>query len=139
MKDQDLVNALRACSRTNCSACPQNGKYRRLDIRCITDIERQAADVIEAQAKEIEKLRGYVPRWIPVEERLPETQGWYHVAIRDEKTKRIAVELDLYAVETAKNCGHEIGFCKDGRWYGREKVIAWMPLPEPPEVERSKQ
>lgn len=74
-------------------------------------------------------------RWIPVEERLPETQGWYHVAIRDEKTKRIAVELDLYAVETAKNFGHEIGFCKDGRWDGREKVIAWMPLPEPPEVE----
>ncbi len=73
-------------------------------------------------------------RWIPVEERLPETQGWYHVAIRDEKTKRIAVELDLYAVETAKNFGHEIGFCKDGRWDGREKVIAWMPLLEPPEV-----
>ena len=32
----------------------------------------EAADRIEAQAKEIEKLMGQVPRWIPVEERLPE-------------------------------------------------------------------
>lgn len=72
-------------------------------------------------------------RWIPVTERLPEKQGWYHVAIRDEKTKRIAVEIDLYSIETAKNFGHEIGFCKDGRWDGREKVIAWMPLPKAPE------
>lgn len=92
---------------------------------------------IAALQKEIEKLRGQLPRWIPVEERLPEKQGWYHVAIRDEKTKRIAVELDLYAIETAKNFGHEIGFCKDSRWDGREKVIAWMPLPEPPEVENA--
>ena len=90
---------------------------------------------IAALQKEIEKLRGQVPQWIPVKERLPEKQGWYHVAIRDEKMKRIAVELDSYAIETAKNFGHEIGFCKDGRWNGREKVIAWMPLPEPPEVE----
>lgn len=127
MEDQELVNALREhaeWARANEWETPIT----------LGDDLTEAADRIEAQAKEIEKLRGQVPRWIPVEERLPETQGWYHVAIRDEKTKRIAVELDLYAVETAKNFGHEIGFCKDGRWDGREKVIAWMPLPEPPEV-----
>ena len=131
MKDQELVKALREHAEW------QRGNEWETPITLGDDLT-EAADLIEAQAKEIEKLRGYVPRWIPVEERLPETQGWYHVAIRDEKTKRIAVELDLYAVETAKNCGHEIGFCKDGRWYGREKVIAWMPLPEPPEVENAK-
>lgn len=108
-----------------------------------TAFERSADRIVAAEEyalilkKEIEKLRAQLPRWIPVEERLPETQGWYHVAIRDEKTKRIAVELDLYSVETAKNFGHEIGFCKDGKWDGREKVIAWMPLPEPPEVEKA--
>ena len=72
-------------------------------------------------------------RWIPVTERLPEKQAWYHVAIRDKKTMRIAVEQDLYSVETAKNFGHEIGFCKANRWPEREELIAWMPLPEAPE------
>lgn len=31
---------------------------------------------IAALQQEIEKLRGYVPRWIPVEERLPEIESW---------------------------------------------------------------
>lgn len=154
MKDQELVNALRTLSE----AARKIGLYQGKSG--IWAVIEQASDRIANQSthiaalqQEIEKLRGQNEqlreaaalvtkesaellerRWIPVEERLPETQGWYHVAIRDEKTKRIAVTLDLYAVETAKNFGHETGFCKDGRWDGREKVIAWMPLPEPPEV-----
>lgn len=74
-------------------------------------------------------------RWIPVEERLPEKQGWYHVVILDTKTKRKVVEQDLFAVELAEKYRHNVGFCKDGRWEGREKVIMWMPFPELPEVE----
>ena len=72
-------------------------------------------------------------QWIPVAERLPKKQAWYHVAIRDKKTMRVSVEQDLYSVETAKNFGHEIGFCKANRWPEREEIIAWMPLPEAPE------
>lgn len=135
MRDTNLVNALREHAEW------QRGNEWETPITLGDDLV-EAADRIANQdthilalQKEIEKLRGQLPRWIPVEERLPETQGWYHVAILDEKMKRIAVELDSYAIETAKNFGHEIGFCKDGRWNGREKVIAWMPLPEPPEVE----
>lgn len=74
-------------------------------------------------------------RWIPVEERLPEKQGWYHVVILDKKTKRKVVEQDLFAVEIAEKYRHNVGFCKDGRWEGRENVIMWMPFPELPEVE----
>ena len=33
---------------------------------------------------------------------------------------------------TAKNFGHEIGFCKANRWPEREELIAWMALPEAP-------
>lgn len=136
MKDQDLVNNL----RTHLEVTRKIGLYPGKSG--IWAMIEQAADRIANQnthilalQKEIEDLRAQLPRWIPVTERLPEKQGWYHVAIRDEKTKRVAVELDLYAVETAKNFGHEIGFCKDGRWDGCEKVVAWMPLPlQPPEV-----
>lgn len=74
-------------------------------------------------------------RWIPVEERLPKKQGWYHVVILDTKTRQKKVEQDLFAVELAEKYGHNVGFCKDGRWEGRERVVMWMPFPEPPEVE----
>lgn len=73
-------------------------------------------------------------RWIPVTERLPEKQTWCHVAIRDKKTMRIFVEQDLYAVETARNFGHETGFCKANRWPEREELIAWMLFPPAPEA-----
>lgn len=102
---------------------------------CFTPVLRTAADLIEQQTAKIAELEAKVPRWIPVTERLPKKQAWYHVAIRDKKTMRVSVELDLYAVETAKNFGHEIGFCKADRWPEREELIAWMPLPEPPETD----
>ena len=161
MRDQELVNAIRRLKvETGSLACMGCGHEHNCGVSGCA-IMREAADRIANQSthiaalqQEIETLRGQNEqlrgaaalvakesaellerRWIPVEERLPENQGWYHVAIRDEKTKRVAVELDLYAIETAKNFRHKPGFCKDGRWDGREKVIAWMPLPEPPEVE----
>lgn len=156
MKDQELVKALREHAEWAQANEWETPITLGDDLVEAADrLENQNAHIAALQ-QGIEKLRGQNKqlreaaalvakesaellerRWISVEERLPETQGWYHVAIRDEKTKRIAVELDLYAVETAKNFGHEIGFCKDGRWDGREKVIAWMPLPEPPEVENA--
>lgn len=98
-------------------------------------IELDAADLIEELVARAKESEAKAPRWIPVTERLPKKQAWYHVAIRDKKTMRVSVELDLYAVETAKNFGHEIGFCKADRWPEREELIAWMPLPEPPETE----
>jgi hypothetical protein len=137
MRDTNLANALREHAdwwENGDMMNPLGGLEK--DLFAAADrLENQNAHIAALQ-QEIEKLRGQAPRWIPVEERLPETQGWYHVAIRDEKTKRIAVELDLYSVETAKNFGHETGFCKDGRWDGREKVIAWMPLPQPTGLKR---
>lgn len=70
--------------------------------------------------------------WISVEDRLPEKQSWNHIAILDTKTGRISVEQDLYAIETVEKFKQKKGFCKDGRFNGREVVIAWMPFPEPP-------
>ena len=157
MTDKEIVQALHICGEGHpCRDCQLYGK----EISCVETLCKYALALIERLTAEVADLRKELEwkdmvialaqrkqaeaeaerdalrekqRWIPVTERLPEKQGWYHVAIRDEKTKRIAVEIDLYSIETAKNFGHEIGFCKDGRWDGREKVIAWMPLPEAPE------
>ena len=65
MRDQELVKALREHAEW-----AEANKWET-PITLGDDLA-EAAERIEAQAKEIEKLRGQVPRWIPVEERLPE-------------------------------------------------------------------
>lgn len=127
---EEIVKSLRACGRDCCYDCVC---FQGM-VSC-KEKNLGAAALIEQQEARIKELEAKVPRWIPVTERLPKKQAWYHVAIRDKKTMRVSVELDLYAVETAKNFGHEIGFCKADRWPEREELIAWMPLPEPPETD----
>lgn len=148
MTAKQIVHGLR-CSATYrgdpvCDGCPylvtetvpdslrKLTKKNTWDICDVDRIALDAADLIEKLVARIAELEAKAPRWIPVTERLPKKQAWYHVAIRDKKTMRVSVELDLYAVETAKNFGHEIGFCKANRWPEREELIAWMPLPEAP-------
>ena len=68
--------------------------------------------------------------WIPVEERLPEADApvlcWY--------------EYFRYGEYNQMYRTYGIGYCINGRWCGEvsngrnAKVLAWMPLPEPPEV-----
>ena len=128
MTDKEIVQALRCCAEGECKDCAMHEDKQR----CQENLLEKAADLIERLTAENAALREK-QRWIPVTERLPEKQAWYHVAIRDKKTMRIAVEQDLYSVETAKNFGLEIGFCKANRWPEREELIAWMPLPEAPE------
>lgn len=149
MTAKQIVHGLR-CAATYrgdpvCDGCPylvtetvpdslrKLTKKNTWDICDVDRIALDAADLIEKLVARAKELEAKAPRWIPVTERLPKKQAWYHVAIRDKKTMRVSVELDLYAVETAKNFGHEIGFCKANRWLEREELIAWMPLPEWPE------
>ena len=133
MADKEIVQALRCCADGECKDCAMHEDKQR----CQENLLDKAADLIERLTAESADLRKEIEwkgmvialaqkeqakaeaerdalrekqRWIPVTERLPEKQAWYHVAIRDKKTMRIAVEQDLYSVETAKNFGHEIGF-----------------------------
>ena len=64
------------------------------------------------------------PKWIPVSERLPETNDVYLVAINSWGCPQRAI--DGFMSQTTR------------KWevYGN-KVIAWMPLPEPYKAERS--
>ena len=129
MTDQEIMQALRCCAEGECKDCAMHEDKQR----CQENLLDKAAEAIERLTAENAALREKVPQWIPVAERPPEKQAWYHVAIRDKKTMRVSVEQDLYAVETAKNFGHEIGFCKANRWPEREELIAWMPFPGAPE------
>lgn len=134
MKDQDLVNALREHAEWAAGNEWETPLMLGDDLTAAADRIANQNTHIAALQKAVEDLRAQLPRWIPVTERLPEKQAWYHVAIRDKKTMRVSVEQDLYAVETAKNFGHEIGFCKANRWPEREELIAWMQFPSAPDA-----
>ena len=132
MKDQELVNALRYL-------CPGNFMCARCEYEpvCHGDgcaIIQKAADRIANQSthiaalqKEIEKLRGQLPRWIPVEERLPEDRS--NVLVVAYWHERWGVYMGWCAPERAEWSVHVgIGDRDD------VAVTHWMPLPEPPEV-----
>ena len=121
MRDTNLVNALREHAEW-----AQANEWET-PITLGDDLA-EAADRIEAQAKEIEKLRGQVPHWIPVEERLPEV--W-----RNDET----AELVNYMI-CSPDFGVDIGnyHAKAKKWLCMAlpcTVTHWMPLPEPPEAE----
>lgn len=123
MKDQELVNAL----REHAEWALANEWETPITLG---DNLTEAADRIEAQAKEIEKLRAQLPRWIPVEERLPEDRG--DVLVVAYWHERWGVYMGWCAPERAGWSVHiGIGDRSD------VAVVYWMPLPEPPEVENA--
>lgn len=87
---------------------------------------------IAALQQEIEKLRGLLPRWIPMAERLPELDELVLVIASGKPKENITLDG---AIELATL--YSDGWCLETwpEWTGAN-VTYWMPLPEPPEEER---
>lgn len=119
MKDTNLVDVLRAYEEW------AEWNHRETPIAMGNNLA-EAADLIEAQAKEIEKLRGQVPHWIPVEERLP------------ENFRKVLCwgEYFRYGDFNGMFVNYALGYQNNGRWGGEvangtnARALAWMPLPE---------
>ena len=144
MRDTNLVNALRAhaeWARANEWETPIT----------LGDNLTEAANRIEAQAKEIEKLRGQNKqlreaaalvtkesaellerRWIPVEERLPE--NGVPVLINYIASDDGKYHPDGTAVWTDYGCFWWEGSLEDCDTEVAVPITHWMPLPEPPEA-----
>lgn len=95
---------------------------------------QEAADALEQLQAENEKLKAQVPRWIPVEERLPEKSGEYLV---------LTEESDIFGMDFDEDVGEngEFGFWfprfsqggyVDLNWEKAENVTHWMLLPKLP-------
>ncbi len=150
MRDQELVNALKCISTADwpmgdCKKCPfcktkpvpedLVGKVNLTEwSSCDVDaVGLAAADRIANQnthilalQKEIDRLRGQLTRWIPVEERLPEV--W-----RNDATAEL-VNYMIYSPDFGVDIGNY--HAKAKKWLCMAlpcTVTHWMPLPEPPE------
>lgn len=127
MKDQDLVKVLREHAEW------QRGNEWETPITLGDDLV-EAADRIKAQAKEIENLRAQLPRWIPVEERLPE----YGIRV---------LATDMYEEDDCTGIWTREEYPDDpedgcwiderGWWHAFDEVTNWMPLPGRPETEKA--
>ena len=130
MRDRELVDALREHAdwwENGDMMDPLGGLEK--DLFAAADrLENQNAHIAALQ-QEIEKLRGQVPRWIPVEERLPATESW----------GASKVVLGIVQNESGYPPPNPC-FCVylgNQQWTirGRMATIThWMPLLEPPEV-----
>ena len=123
----ELVKALRETDfGDTCVLCEHEDMCKGNDCIII-----QAADAIEELSRRCEQFQ-YMPppAWFPVTERLPEDDTdvlcWYEYY--HWSAEKVLPE-------------YGIGHCWNGRWggevsNGREcKVLAWMPLPQPPKEE----
>lgn len=127
MTKEQLVHGLRYCSAVGmCDDCALSTIQKEFGAPfCDDRLKSDAADLIEAQAAEIEKLKAQVPRWIPVEERLPESDGDV-LLIVNGKVDNVTL-IDAY----------ELGsFSKSEGWilemwpeWENPKVTHWVPLP----------
>ena len=135
MKNEEIVKALRCCAEPgrDCEEdCPMNEISRE---PCREVLAPAAADLIEKltdrcarYAEEIAVAQDRT-RWIPVTERLPEDRS--NVLVVAYWYERWGVHMGWCAPERAEWSVHVgIGDRSD------VAVVYWMPLPEPPEVER---
>lgn len=126
MRDQELVKALREHAEW-----AEANKWET-PITLGDDLA-EAAERIEAQAKEIEKLRGQVPRWIPVEERLPE----YGVRVLATDMYEGDDYTGIWTREEDKDDADGCWYDDPGWWHASDDVTHWMPLPAPPEAKKA--
>ena len=138
MRDTNLANALREHAADRIEAQVKVKMERDIIGAMRTAFEQSADRIVAAEEsalvlkKEIEKLRAQLPRWIPVEERLPK----YGVRVL---ATDMYEEDDCTGIWTREEYPDdpEYGCWIDERgwWHAFDDVTHWMPLPETPEVE----
>ena len=135
----DLIKRLRSQCRgygIECEDCNADGN-------CRSQMENEAADAIEERCQQVDKfaeeaarLYAKLPRWISVEERLPELrqkvlvsdgkwsgEGWldrydWHDPNREDVVYTSPQPIDFWCIPGCK--------------VDEDHVTHWQPLPEPP-------
>lgn len=90
-----------------------------------------AVDLLNDQAQKIGELEEQQPKWIPINERKPNSCGVYIVArwFIDGCRRMILTDACYY---DGSNTWHDDTRVNHSRPYLTDKIVAWMPLPEAP-------
>lgn len=141
-----LVAHLRECAKLD----PSNNTYT--EAADVIEKLQLYADLYKDLTEKGEKVaRGVIdkyPKWIPVEERLPDKSGYYlivtHLGLTDDaedwmKDNAVDVTMAHYAdysniwtTDSGAAYNADLSKCDKTRY---EYVTHWMPLPEPPKEE----
>lgn len=121
MTDQEIVQELRQCAKSDCSSCGMCPIFP--DRECVEHLATAAASLIERLTAENVALREKVPQWISVEDRLPiDRLSKYLVAFRDAGGS--IVDMARYFPSDGWTCDN---------WEVPQNLIThWMPLPDAP-------
>ena len=79
----------------------------------------------------LELLKAQQPKWIPINERKPNSCGIYIVArwFIDGCRRKILTDACYF---DGSNTWHDDTRVNHSRPYFTDKIVAWMPLPNPP-------
>ena len=123
MTRDEIVTALRCVAVCGGCDCPECESRHIGSGTCVLDQNEYfsaAADLIEAQAAESEELKAQVPRWIPVEERLPEQDVPVLARFEDGRIPRQSPDIVLWNGRGWMHVHLHRNVCG---------ITHWMPLP----------
>lgn len=159
MENTEIIKALRLCAKSGniidyCELGDNNDcLYSDNRGDCIDNLLRAAADALEVAEKRIVELEAQIPKWVSVEDHLPEESGEYTVYIQmgtgvevpdffgsDDLSyvtsmyfkERQKLWLDEY--DEAYNA--DLSLVDTVNDY---HVTHWMPLPQKPKGEKERQ
>lgn len=147
MTNEEVVQALRQCAKSDCSSCGMCPIFP--DRECVEHLADAAASLIERLTAENAALREK-QRWIPVTERMPEERVLVNVVWVNRAPEPYYEKIKGVPI-SGTACFYR------GNWYWDSPVVLdllaeygndnfdlvddaveithWMPLPDAPEVE----
>ena len=158
MENTELTKALRCgghnmifhyCDKEDCQYCQYS--YHENLRRCnVQELGIDAADALEAADKRIEKLEKQMPKWVRVEDRLPEESGEYTVYIQMGTGVEVPdffgsndlsyvtsiyfrKEQNIWLDEYDESYNADLSLVDTVNAY---HVTHWMPLPQKPKGEQ---